>query len=85
MTHTRKEFYATLNGHPCWAYRDAKWKVWMVGGDFAQSDQVVQILAKKNGRLGWHTLRNGFLIFSDFASADELAQADEFLKARKEN
>jgi hypothetical protein len=67
-----KTYPAILNGQ-----RTTAKKVlgqWLVGGDYTQAGDVVSIACKvwRSDRIGWHTLKGCRLVFSDFASADEL-------------
>ncbi|HXI58327.1 MAG TPA: hypothetical protein VNO55_19805 [Polyangia bacterium] len=67
-----KTFPAILNGQ-----RTTAKKVngrWLVGGDVVQAGDVVSIACKvwRSSRIGWHTLKGSRLVFSDFATADEM-------------
>ena len=65
-----KRYPALINGQPATARKNGK--TWMVGGDFVQPGQSIQVMTTKNGQPAWYSLRGGVLRFSDFASKQEI-------------
>lgn len=62
---------------------------WLVGGDFVQPGDKVQIAALFNDsvwgvkRWSWHTLKGCFLKFDDYLTEAEIAEMENLNKAKE--
>ena len=65
-----KRFAALLNGYETTAYK--RGGNWLVGGDYVQPGQKIQILSEKNGTPAWFSLNGSRMRFCDFASECEI-------------
>ena len=64
-----KRYPALLNGSLVTARKSGR--AWMVGGDYVQPGQSIQIMTMKGVRPAWYSLRGAVLRFSDYASPRE--------------